>query len=509
MKYILAHDLGTSGNKATLFSEEGKMVASITVSYSTYYEVGNRAEQDPEDWWQAVAATTREMVGRMGAENIVSVALSGQMMGCLCVDKYGRPLRRHILYCDQRSVEEEAWMRERIDLSRFYAITGHRLNAVYTLTKLMWVRRHEPDVFAATYKVLNAKDYINFKLCGVMATDPSDASGTNAYDLNRWEWSNEILELAQLDKSLFPEVHRSIDIIGEITDEAAQFTGLKVGTAVVCGGGDGSCAGVGVGCVTPGSAYNYLGSSSWVALTVEKPIVDTNQRTMNWAHVVPGMLHPSGSMQAAGAAFNWAVSQLCRHEQRLAKEAGGTTFDFVNAAVETSPVGANGLLFLPYMMGERSPRWNADAKGALIGLNLAHTHADVMRAVMEGITLNLGYIVNIFRNHVPIEEMTVIGGGAKSPVWRQMMADIYQADILIPNYLEEATSIGAAILGGIGVGLFKDFSVTERFIQTVGVVHPDERNRKRYQEWMQVFDRAYWALEDLYTQMAKFNNQMK
>lgn len=509
MKYILAHDLGTSGNKATLFSEEGKMVASITVSYSTYYEVGNRAEQDPEDWWQAVAATTREMVGRVGAENIVSVALSGQMMGCLCVDKYGRPLRRHILYCDQRSVEEEAWMRERIDLSRFYAITGHRLNAVYTLTKLMWVRRHEPDVFAATYKVLNAKDYINFKLCGVMATDPSDASGTNAYDLNRWEWSDEILELAQLDKSLFPEVHRSIDIIGEITDEAAQFTGLKVGTAVVCGGGDGSCAGVGVGCVTPGSAYNYLGSSSWVALTVEKPIVDTNQRTMNWAHVVPGMLHPSGSMQAAGAAFNWAVSQLCRHEQRLAKEAGGTTFDFVNAAVETSPVGANGLLFLPYMMGERSPRWNADAKGALIGLNLAHTHADVMRAVMEGITLNLGYIVNIFRNHVPIEEMTVIGGGAKSPVWRQMMADIYQADILIPNYLEEATSIGAAILGGIGVGLFKDFSVTERFIQTVGVVHPDERNRKRYQEWMQVFDRAYWALEDLYTEMAKFNNQMK
>lgn len=508
MKYILAHDLGTSGNKATLFSEEGKMVASITVGYSTYYEVGNRAEQDPEDWWQAVAATTREMVGRVGAENIVSVALSGQMMGCLCVDKYGRPLRRHILYCDQRSVEEEVWMRERIDLSRFYAITGHRLNAVYTLTKLMWVRKHEPDVFAATYKVLNAKDYINFKLCGVMATDPSDASGTNAYDLNRWEWSDEILELAQLDKSLFPEVHRSVDIIGQITDEAAQITGLKVGTAVVCGGGDGSCAGVGVGCVTPGNAYNYLGSSSWVALTVEKPIVDMKQRTMNWAHVVPGMLHPSGSMQAAGAAFNWAVSQLCRHEQRLAKEAGGTTFDFVNAAVETSPVGANGLLFLPYMMGERSPRWNADAKGALIGLNLAHTHADVMRAVMEGITLNLGYIVNIFRNHVPIEEMTVIGGGAKSPVWRQMMADIYQTDILIPNYLEEATSIGAAILGGIGVGLFRDFSVTERFIHTVGVVHPDERNRKRYQEWMQVFDRAYWALEDLYAEMAKFNNQM-
>ncbi len=164
----------------------------------------------------------------------------------------------------------------------------------------MWVKKHEPEIFAQTAKMLNAKDYINYRLCGTIATDPSDASGTNAYDLNRWQWSEEIIEAAELDLSLFPEVRSSIDVIGEITNEAARETGLLAGTPVICGGGDGSCAGVGVGCVAPGTAYNYLGSSSWVALTVEKPIVDEQRRTMNWAHVVPGMLHPSGTMQAAG-----------------------------------------------------------------------------------------------------------------------------------------------------------------------------------------------------------------
>lgn len=501
-KYILAHDLGTSGNKATLFSEEGRLIASRTASYATDYATGNRAEQNPHDWWKAIVDTTQALLQTVSPDEIAGVALSGQMMGCLCVDKNGVPLRPHMLYCDQRAQEEERALAERIDPHRFYEITGHRISASYSIEKLMWVKKHEPEVFAATDKMLNAKDYINFRLCGTIATDPSDASGTNAYDLNRWQWSDEILEAAALDRSLFPEVRSSIDVIGEVTASAARETGLRVGTPIICGGGDGSCAGVGVGCVAPGSSYNYLGSSSWVALTVEKPIVDEQRRTMNWAHVVPGLLHPSGTMQTAGASFNWMVNQLCEHERSEAARTNRSVYELIDSQIAESPIGANRLLFLPYLLGERTPRWNVDAKGAFVGLTLNHCHGDMLRAVMEGITLNLGCIVNIFRAHVPMENMTVIGGCAQNPLWQQMMADIYQTEIRIPDYLEEATSMGAAVLAGIGSGLFADFSVTDRFIHINKTVQPIPANVEKYKKLMPVFDRAYHNLCNTYTDLA-------
>lgn len=501
-KYVIAHDLGTSGNKATLFDEEGKLIASRVASYQTVYAAGNRAEQNPADWWKAIVETTNALLQLVSPADIAGIALSGQMMGCLCVDKKGNPLHPHLLYCDQRSQEEEALLAEKIDPLRFYEITGHRISASYSIEKLMWIRKHLPEVFANTDKMLNAKDYINFRLCGTIATDPSDASGTNAYDLNRWAWSDEIIEAAGLDQSLFPEVRSSIDVIGEVTEAAARETGLRKGTPVICGGGDGSCAGVGVGCVAPGSSYNYLGSSSWVALTVEKPVVDEQRRTMNWAHVVPGMLHPSGTMQTAGASYNWMVQQLCQHEKAEAALSKGSVYDLIDEQILQSPLGANKLLFLPYMMGERSPRWNVNAKGAFIGLTVGHTHADMLRAVMEGITLNLGLIVNIFRQHVPVEIMTVIGGCAQNPVWQQMMADIYQTDINIPNYLEEATSMGAAILAGIGAGLFKDFSVTDRFIHIDKTISPIAANVEKYKQLSEVFDRTYYHLKEVYTDLS-------
>lgn len=501
-KYVIAHDLGTSGNKATLFDEEGKLIASRVASYQTVYAAGNRAEQNPADWWKAIVETTNALLQLVSPADIAGIALSGQMMGCLCVDKKGNPLHPHLLYCDQRSQEEEALLAEKIDPLRFYEITGHRISASYSIEKLMWIRKHLPEVFAYTDKMLNAKDYINFRLCGTIATDPSDASGTNAYDLNRWAWSDEIIEAAGLDQSLFPEVRSSIDVIGEVTEAAARETGLRKGTPVICGGGDGSCAGVGVGCVAPGSSYNYLGSSSWVALTVEKPVVDEQRRTMNWAHVVPGMLHPSGTMQTAGASYNWMVQQLCQHEKAEAALRKGSVYDLIDEQILQSPLGANKLLFLPYMMGERSPRWNVNAKGAFIGLTVGHTHADMLRAVMEGITLNLGLIVNIFRQHVPVENMTVIGGCAQNPVWQQMMADIYQTDIHIPNYLEEATSMGAAILAGIGAGLFKDFSVTDRFIHIDKTISPIAANVEKYKQLSEVFDRTYYHLKEVYTDLS-------
>ena len=509
-KYVIAYDLGTGGLKASLHDASGTTLAFLVCEYPTLYYKEVFHEQRPEDWWQAICRSTRLLLDKVKEQNICkeqicALAISGHSLVGIPMDREGRPLVGQVpIWSDGRAKEQARRFFETHDYNAWYETTGNGdPPACYTLFKIMWMRENQPEIYEKTAYILGSKDYINFRLCGTLATDPSDASGTNAYDLNRWQWSEEIIEAAGLDLSLFPEVRSSIDVIGEVTNEAARETGLLAGTPVICGGGDGSCAGVGVGCVAPGSAYNYLGSSSWVALTVEKPIVDEQRRTMNWAHVVPGMLHPSGTMQTAGASYNWMVQQLCLFEQEEARIRKGNVYELIDEQILSSPIGANKLLFLPYMLGERTPRWNVDAKGAFIGLTLGHTHGDMLRAVMEGITLNLGFIVNIFRKHVPIDQVTVIGGCAQNPVWRQMMADIYQAEIRVPNYLEEATSMGAAILAGIGAGVFKDFSVIDRFVRIEQTVQPIQENVKKYEAWMPVFDKAYHALCDMYTEIAK------
>ena len=287
-------------------------------------------------------------------------------------------------------------------------------------------------------------------------------------------------------------------MVGELTREAAEALGLAAGIPVVAGGGDGVCAGVGVGSVRPGMTYNYLGSSSWIATTTEKPIYDEAMRTFVWAHAVPGYVHPCGTMQTAGGAYAWLKNQVCTLEKALGAELGLNPYELMNGEAEQSPPGANGLIFLPYLLGERTPRWNPEAKGALLGLTLAHTRADLIRAVLEGITLNLSIILDIFREQVPIREITVIGGGAKGAAWRRIMADVYQADVLKPNYLEEATSMGAAIIGGVGCGVFRDFDVADRFIAVTDRDRPDPARAPLYREARRLLDDSYAALEPLF-----------
>lgn len=505
MRYILAHDLGTSGNKATLYSEEGAQVASATVAYPTRYFNGTWAEQEPEAWWRAVCGSTRTLLAQasVAPAEIAVVALSGQMMGCTPVDARGRALRPSILYCDQRATRETAALLERISMRDFYGICGHRASASYTLEKLMWLRENEPEVFRQTHKTLCAKDYINCRLTGVMATDFSDASGTNAFDLNRFAWSEKLLGLAGIDGSLFPDAVDSTTIIGGVTAEAARETGLAAGTPVAAGGGDGSAAGVGVGCVRPGSAYNCLGSSSWIGLTVEKPIVDAEMRTMNWAHCVPGYLHPSGTMQTAGSSFKWLAEQLCGAESEAAQAQGQSAYALIDEAIAAVPPGANGLLFLPYMLGERTPWWNPDARGAFIGLQLASTREDMMRAVMEGIAMSLGLITDIFRAHVPINALTVIGGGARSGVWRQILADACGCPVQTLTSRAEATSMGAAIVGGVACGLFRDFDVVSRFVTVDQTVAPRAETVALYRRRRALMERAYHGLVEVYAELSK------
>ena len=500
-RLLLAHDLGTSGNKATLFDTEGNLLASKTVPYKTFYSNITWAEQDPRAWWDAVCSSTLAILENHHAADIGVVAFSGQMMGCLAVDANGVPLKNHIIYSDQRAVEETQALVGRIDAKRVFGITGHRASPSYAIEKLMWLRDNEPDVYAKTHKMLNAKDYINFKLTGRMVTEFNDASGTNALDLKRLKWSEEIIEAAQVSMSKFPDLIQSIGIVGEVTGQAAQATGLKKGTLVVAGAGDGGCATVGIGSVRPGITYNYIGSSSWISTTSTGVLEDTEMKNFTWAHPVPGYMQPCGTMQTAGSSYAWLKEQLGQWEMEEAARRKINPYQLLDEQVGQSPVGANGILFLPYLLGERSPRWNPDAKGAFIGLTLERTKADMFRAVLEGITMNLSFVLDVMRAQVPIQEMRVLGGGPKGKQWRQILADVYDLPIVVPNYLEEATSMGAAVIGGVGAGLLDSFDRIESFIQFTDRVEPDRENVKRYQQIRPLFDEAYHALEPLFSKL--------
>lgn len=501
-KYLLAHDLGTSGDKATLFTADGTLINSCTYEYETKFFNGNWAEQNPLDWWKAFCETNKHLLEGVDKRKVSAVAFSGQMMGCVCVDSNGRPLRNAIIWADQRSTKEEETIRNKIDESRFYKITGHRISASYSIEKLMWVRNNEPDVFKQTCKVLLPKDYIIYKLTGEFVTDYSDASGTNAFDIVKCKWSDEIMEAAGIDKCLFPAAYPSTNIVGEISKNIAEECGLASGTKVIIGGGDGVCASVGAASVVENAAYNYLGSSSWISFTSKEPVFDNELRTFNWVHMVPGYYSPTGTMQAAANSYNFIKKILFDGLSILGKNKI-SIYELMDKEINNSKVGANGLVFLPYLLGERSPRWNPKARGAFIGLKMEHTKGDLLRATVEGILMNLAIILQVFKKESDISDINVIGGLAQSDVILHLLSDIYGIKVHKLNYLEEATSIGAAVAAGVGSGELKDFNEVHKFIKIKEDIIPDLENHKKYERIKKVFDESYYALLDIYEQLNK------
>lgn len=501
-KYLLAHDLGTSGNKATLFRENGQIVASKIFSYETYYSAGNVAEQNPLDWWTAVTGATKALVENINPIDIAAVSFSGQMQGCVCVDKEGNPLYNSLIWADQRATRESDELLTRLTLKDFYKIAGHRMSAANSVAKLMWVSRNLPEIYKNTYKVLNAKDFIILKLTGKFLTDYTDASGTCGMDLVGHKWSEQIFDAAGLDINLMPDLYNSTDIAGYVTRDSAQECGLIEGTPVVCGGGDGVAAGVGAGCIDVNDTYCCMGTSAWVAATYSKPILDENMTAYNFAHMINKELYmPCGAMSACGPSYNWFIDNFETEERRLSKTVGVRVYDILNHSVGKSPAGAKGLLFLPYLLGERSPRWNPDAKGTFVGITVDHTKADMLRAVMEGVSFNLGVIVDLYKSVYPVNRLTVVGGCADD-TWSQICADIYNVNCDKINYDREATSIGAAVAAGVGVGMFEDFSAVNKFTKVTKTYYPNEKNAEKYKKLKPIFDEAYYSLLGVYSKLA-------
>lgn len=505
--YILAHDLGTTGDKATLFdAASGEAVASAFQDYETDYVRPNWAEQDAADWWRAVGQSTRELLASSDVSpgEIGVIGFSGMMNGALAVGTDGDPLRSAIIWADQRATAEADFLADRCGFERIYRLTGHRPGASYTAAKTLWIQRHQQEIYERTHQILQAKDYVAYKMSGVFATDYSDASGTNLFDLDRRDWAVDVIEAVGLDPKKLPRVHPSTTVIGAVTREAAAATGLLAGTPVVIGGGDGACATVGAGSVYPGEAYNYIGSSSWIAVTAERPLYDPQMRTFTFAHLDPQLYFPTGTMQCAGGSYDWLVRLLRGSESGAGDGAGdGDLHEDLNSAAAAVEPGAGGLLFLPYLIGERSPHWDPQARGAFVGLTMSHGRAEMARAVLEGVAFNLRMILDAFLEQgAEIEGMRLIGGGARSLLWRQILADIYRLPILRPALVAEATSLGAAIAAGVGVGLFSDFSVAHDLVRVEKAEQPDPARSRRYIPLYKRFQQTYTALSPIFERIA-------
>ena len=506
MNYLLGVDLGTSGTKTVLFDTAGKVMASKTVAYPMYQPQNGWAEQDPRDWWNATAVTTKAVIEESGVDpaDIKGVGISGQMHGLVMLDKAGQVLRRSIIWCDQRTAQECEEITRRVGKERLIAITANPALTGFTASKILWVRNHEPEIYAQCAHILLPKDYVRYMLTGEFATEVSDASGMQLLDVPNRCWSDEVLEKLEIDKSLLAKVYESPEVTGTITKEAAALTGLKEGTPVVGGAGDNAAAAVGTGVVEDGKAFVTIGTSGVVFAHTSDISIDPKGRVHTFCCAVPGCWHVMGVTQGAGLSLKWYRDNFCQAEMETAKGMGKDPYFLMDQQAERVPIGCNKLLYLPYLMGERTPHLDPDCRGVFFGLSAIHTKYDMLRAVMEGVTFSQRDSVEILREMgVDLKEMLACGGGGSSPLWRQMLADTFNCEVKTV-VSKEGPALGVAILAGVGAGIYKSVEEGCRaVIRTNPPQPPIAENVPQYEKFYQIYRSLYPALKDSYQQLAK------
>ena len=485
-KTILAFDLGTGGAKASLYDGEGVCLATTFVSYETRYPDAGWHEQRPADWWNAVVTSTRDLLAasRAKSADVACLALSGQSLAVVPVDAAGEPLRESIpIWSDTRAAAQvEAFFRK-VDRSAWYMATGNGFPAeCYSVFKMMWYRDHEPSMLANARLVLGSKDWINLRLTGKAFTDFSYASGTGVYDLALWRYHPGFVEASGLPASLFPEIVPSTRIVGTLTSAAAAALGLPRDVQVACGGVDNSCMALGARNTADGRVYTSLGSSSWIAVSSTKPVLDPVAKPYVFTHVVPKLFTSAVSIFAGGSSFRWLRDAVLGGE-------AATGYDAMSALAASSPVGANRLLFNPSLAGGTSQEPGPHIRGAFAGIDLRHTRADLVRAAMEGIALNLGAVLAVLRRMVPLAgEMLMVGGGSRSPLWRQIFADVYGMDCVKTSVDQDAASLGAAAVAAVGAGLWKDFGKVDEAHRVEDVRRPIPGNVEKYRRLAPAFE---------------------
>ena len=492
---IISYDLGTGGNKASLYDSEGNCMSWVFVPYNTEYPHMGWHEQRPEDWWNAVVVSTRQLLEKTGVrgEQIECLAISGHSLGAVPVDKNGELLRQTTpIWSDIRAQKESEDFFTGVDSDQWYMTTGNGFPApCYTVFKIMWYKNNEPEMFKKTYKVLGTKDYINYKLTGVMKTDYSYASGTGVYDLKNNMYNQGFIEAAGISAEIFPDIVPSDCVLGTITPEAARITGLGSNVKVVCGGVDNSCMALGAKNIEEGRVYTSLGSSAWIAVSSTDPVLDLKARPYVFAHVIPGMYTSAVSIFSAGTTFTWLRDNICGDLKTQEVSGGRNAYQLMDMLAEKAPVGSNKLIFNPSLAGGTSQDASANLRGAYMGLDLKHGRNELIRACMEGIAMNLRLRLDVLRKKCTLQnEMLIVGGGSKSALYRRIFADVYNMDIIKTNIDQDAGALGAAAIAAVGCALWKDYSRIDSIHRTLEVVAPDPANNQVYERLLPVFEFA-------------------
>ena len=506
MKYVLGIDLGTSGTKTVLFDSEGRAQASCTVEYPLYQPQNGWAEQDPLDWYHAAVTTIKTVLEKSGVDkrDVVALGISGQMHGLVMLDEKGQVLRKSIIWCDQRTARECDEIHATVGKERLIQITANPALTGFTLSKLLWVRNHEPEIYGRCAHILLPKDYVRFMLTGDYATEVSDASGMQMLDVPNRCWSEELLKTLNIDAGLLAKVYESPEVTGHISEEAAKLTGLSADTLVVGGAGDNAAAAVGTGVVEDGKAFTTIGTSGVVFAHTDKLAIDPLGRVHTFCCAVPGAWHVMGVTQGAGLSLKWFRDNFCAAEKEVAGQMGVDPYDLMNKEAALSPIGSNKLLYAPYLMGERTPHLDADCRGMYFGLSAMHTRRDLLRAVMEGVTFSLADCLGVLREMgVEPAEMLACGGGGRSPLWRQMLADTFGCPVAT-TVNTEGPALGVAILAGVGAGLYPSVPEACRaMIRQNEAQLPIAENVPKYAKVYEVYRKLYPANRKVFKALAQ------
>lgn len=497
---ILACDLGTGGNKASLYREDGTLLAAVFEGYETFYPQSGFHEQKPADWWNAVVTSTRRLLETTGVDpaEVAAMALSGHSLGLVPLDAEGNLLLESTpIWSDSRaSAEAEAFFQSN-DYETWYKTTGAGFPpAHYTLFKLLWYRAHQPEVFARMKQFVGTKDYVNYRLTGRIATDFSYASGTGAYALEKWAYDPEIIAAAGLSPEIFPQIVPSTEILGTLTPAAASALGLPQTVRVAAGGVDNSCMALGARAFKSGRSYASLGSSSWIAVSDEKPLLDTKFFPYVFTHVVPGQFASATAIFSAGTTLKWIRDFCCADLKVECEKTGENVYAHMMELAAESPIGSRGLLLNPTFAGGSCLEPSPKMRGGIFNLDLSHTRSDVIRATLEGIALNLRKALDALGTLTHVEEpIVLVGGGAISPVWRQIYADVFHKTVEKTNIDQDAASLGAAALAAVGTGLWENFDRIDLIHQTQSVT--ESKNPAAYEAILPKFLKTAEFLSEL------------
>ncbi len=501
MSFLMGIDVGTTGTRAVIIRRDGHVIgAAIGDHQPMRMERPSWAEQDPEDWWRATVQAVRAVIGQTGvkASEITAIGLSGQMHGVVLLDDASAVLRPALIWCDQRSQQQCDWITSRVGAEKLRKLALNPALTGFSAPKLLWVREHQPAVYERAAHCLLPKDFVRLRLTGEFATDVSDASGTLLLNVSKRDWSKEILAALGIDRALLPAVHESPEVTGRVTAGASLLTGLKAGTPVAAGAGDQAASAVGNGVVSPGLTSATLGTSGVIFAYTDKPKLDPKGRIHTFCHAVPRKWHVMGVTQGAGLSLRWFRDELGAAETWYAKQVGADPYELILREAEKAPPGSGGLLFLPYLMGERTPHLDPQARGMWFGLTAAHSRAHLIRSILEGVAFSLRDSLEIFAElKIPVSEIRASGGGSRSALWRQIQADVYDREV---TSLREAegSAFGAALLAGVSCRTYDSVDEAAReAIQVKDHIVPNAGNTRLYSEQYQVYRKLYPAVREL------------